>query len=44
MTLDDLILKGPEGGPVTAKEISKPFEERVRLRVDKLRAGGMLIQ
>jgi hypothetical protein len=38
MTLYDIIPKALEGGPVTAKDISKRFEERVRLRLDKLRA------
>jgi hypothetical protein len=44
MTLDDLLLKALEGGPVTVKDISKRLERRVRIRVDKLRVRGMVIR
>jgi hypothetical protein len=44
MTVDDTILKALEGGPVTVKDITKHFEERVRMRLDKLRVRGVVMR
>jgi hypothetical protein len=44
MTVDDTVLKALEGGPVTVKDITKRFEKRVRMRLDKLRLRGIVIR
>jgi hypothetical protein len=44
MTLDDLLLRALEDGPVTVKVITKRVERRVRIRLDKLRARGIVIR
>jgi hypothetical protein len=48
MTVDEIILKALEGGPVTvndiADDISKHFIGRVRLRLEKLRVRGVVIR
>jgi hypothetical protein len=44
MTLDDILLKSLEGGPVTVKDIGKRLEGRVRIRLDKLRVRGVVIR
>jgi hypothetical protein len=44
MTLDDILLKALEGGPVTVKDITKRLERRVRIRLDKLRVRAIVIR
>jgi hypothetical protein len=48
MTVDEMILKALERGPVTvndiANDISKHFIGRVRLKVEKLRVRGVVIR
>jgi hypothetical protein len=39
MTVDAILLKALEGGPVTVNEILKRFERRVRVRLNKLHEG-----
>ena len=42
ITVDDILLKALEGGPVTVKDIVERFERRVRIRLDKLRVRGVV--
>jgi hypothetical protein len=44
MTLDDILLKALEGGPVTVKDIAKRFEKPLRIKLDKLRVRGIVIR
>jgi hypothetical protein len=44
MTLDDILLKALEGGPVTVTDITKRLERRLRIRLDKLRVRGIVIR
>jgi DNA-binding transcriptional ArsR family regulator len=44
MTLDDIILKALDDGPVTVKDIVKRLERRVRVRLDKLRVRGVVVR
>jgi hypothetical protein len=44
MTVDDVILSALEGGPVTVNDITKRFETRVRMRLDKLRVRGVVLR
>lgn len=44
MTVDDVILSGLEGGPVTVNDITKRFEIRVRVRLNKLRVWGIVLR
>jgi predicted ArsR family transcriptional regulator len=43
MTLDDIILKALEDGPITVKNIAERVERRVRVRLDKLRVRGVVV-
>jgi hypothetical protein len=42
ITVDDILLKALEDGPVTVKDIVKRFERRVRIRLNKLRVRGVV--
>ena len=44
MKVDDFILSALEGGPVTVNDITKRFEARVRMRLDKLRVRGVVLR
>jgi hypothetical protein len=44
MTLDDLLLKALDDGPVTVKDIVMRFERRVRIRLNKLRVRGVVLR
>jgi predicted ArsR family transcriptional regulator len=44
MTLDDIILKALEDGPITVKNIAERLERRVRVRLDKLRVRGVVVR
>ncbi|HZZ21137.1 MAG TPA: hypothetical protein VFE60_00460 [Roseiarcus sp.] len=44
MTLDDIILKALEDGPVTVKGVTKRFERRVCIRLDRLRVRGVVVR
>ena len=44
MTVDDILLKALEGGPATVNDILKHFERRVRIRLNKLRVGGVVVR
>jgi predicted ArsR family transcriptional regulator len=44
MTLDDILLKALEEGPVSVKDISKRVERRLRMKLDKLRARGLVLR
>jgi hypothetical protein len=44
MTLDEIILKALEDGPVTVRDIGKRFERRVRIKLDKLRVRGVVVR
>ena len=44
VTIDDVILKALEGGPVTVNDITKRFVSRVRMRLEKLRVRGVVIR
>ena len=44
MTLDDIILKVLEDGPVTVKDVGKRCERRVRIRLNKLRVRGIVLR
>ena len=44
MTVDEIVLRALQGGPVTVKDIGKRLEARVRVRLDKLRVHGVVIR
>ena len=44
MTVDEVILKALEGGPVTVKDITKRFEKPLRIKLDKMRVRGIVIR
>ena len=44
MTLDDILLKGLEGGPSTVNDIVKRLERPVRIKLDKLRVRGVVLR
>jgi hypothetical protein len=44
VTVDYVILKALEGGPVTVNDITKRFVSRVRMRLEKLRVRGIVIR
>ncbi len=44
MTLDEIIVKALEDGPVTVRDIGKRFERRVRIKLDKLRVRGVVLR
>jgi hypothetical protein len=44
VTIDDVILKALEGGPVTVNDITDRFIGRVRIRLEKLRVRGIVIR
>jgi hypothetical protein len=43
-TVDAILLRVLEGGPVTVNDIVKRFERRVRIRLDKLRVRGVVVR
>ena len=43
MTLDDILLKVLEDGPATVNDIVERLEGRVRIRLNMLRARGVVI-
>jgi len=44
MTLDDILLKVLEDGPATVNDIVERLEGRVRIRLNMLRARGVVIR
>jgi hypothetical protein len=42
MTVDDILLKALEDGPVTVNDILKRFERRVRIRLNRLHVRGVV--
>jgi predicted ArsR family transcriptional regulator len=48
MTVDEIILKALEGGPVTvnavANELAEHFLNRVRVKLEKLRVRGIVLR
>jgi hypothetical protein len=44
MTVDEIILKALEGGSVTVNDVTKRFMSHVRMRLEKLRARGVVIR
>jgi hypothetical protein len=44
ISVDDLILKALKGGPVTVNDVTKCFENPVRMRLEKLRVRGVVIR
>jgi hypothetical protein len=43
-TVDEVILRALEGGPVTVNEVSSRFIGRVRIRLNKLRVRGIVLR
>jgi hypothetical protein len=44
MTIDEVILKALEDGPVTVNDITERFVSRVRMRLEKLRVRGIVVR
>jgi predicted ArsR family transcriptional regulator len=44
ITVDDILLRALEGGPVTLNDILKRFGARVRTRLEKLRVRGVVVR
>jgi predicted ArsR family transcriptional regulator len=44
ITVDDILLRAHEGGPVTLNDILKRFGARVRTRLEKLRVRGVVVR
>jgi hypothetical protein len=44
MTVDEIILKALEGGPVTVNDVTKRFGSQVRMRLEKLRVRGVVLR
>jgi hypothetical protein len=44
ITVDDILLRALEGGPVTVNDILKRFGARVRPRLEKLRVRGLVVR
>jgi hypothetical protein len=44
MTVDDVILKALDDGPVTVNDILERVERRVRIRLNKLRVRGIVVR
>ena len=44
ITVDDILLRALEGGPVTVNDILKRFGARVRMRLEKLRVRGVVVR
>ena len=43
-TVDEIVLKALEGGPVTVTDVTKRFASRVRIRLEKLRVRGIVVR
>lgn len=43
-TIDGIVLSALKDGPVTVDDIIKHFEQRVRLKLNKLRARGIVLR
>jgi hypothetical protein len=44
MTIDAIVLKAPEGGPVTVNDIVTRFTGPVRSKLEKLRRHGAVLR
>jgi hypothetical protein len=44
MTIDEIVLKALESGPVTVDDIVTRFEKTVRVKLEKLRVRGVVIR
>jgi hypothetical protein len=44
VSIDEIILKALEGGPVTVNDVAKRFVGRVRIKLEKLRVRGVVIR
>jgi hypothetical protein len=44
VTIDEVILRALEGGPVTINDVTSRFIGRVRIRLNKLRVRGIVVR
>jgi hypothetical protein len=44
MTVDDIVLRALEGGPVTVSDIIERFEKPVRIKLEKSRLRGVVVR
>jgi hypothetical protein len=44
MTVDDIVLRALEGGPVTVDDIIRRLEKPVRTKLEKLRVRGVVLR